>query len=139
MRRSVKRALATAGATMAIVTGSVVTGSSAHAAGYSVYYAETAPGGYLLPQGHAYFNSYGDKFELTDSVGDGDGVVVRIDLKYQGVYYRLTNAYSGAGSRTTKVFDYDFPEGNALRFSVCAQNGPSGARYNCGSWTYATA
>lgn len=45
MRRSVKRALAAAGATMAIATGSVVVGSSAHAADYSVYYAESAPGG----------------------------------------------------------------------------------------------
>lgn len=139
MRTSVKRAAATAATTMALVTGTAISAPSASAAGHDVYSADAAPGGYIWPQGMAYFFSYGDKFELHDDVADGDGVALRIDFYSSTGYYRYDNRYFGGGAGERVTFNYDFAEGRKIRFSVCAQNGPSGGRYNCGDWTYATA
>ncbi|GAA4995312.1 hypothetical protein GCM10023205_80480 [Yinghuangia aomiensis] len=139
MRNSFKRALTTAGVTMALAAGSVATGSSAHAEGHDVYTAYSASSGYIMKPGMAYFFSYGDNFELYDQVADGDGVALLVDLYYSGAYYRVQHEYWGGGSGTYKKINYDFAEKAKIRFKVCTQNGSGGATDNCGSWTYATA
>ncbi|NUU22308.1 MAG: hypothetical protein HOV68_12470 [Streptomycetaceae bacterium] len=139
MRTSMKRAAVIAGATLALASGTALSATSAQASGYDIYSADAAPGGYLWPQGSAYFFSYGDKFELSDDVADGDGVALRIDFYSSTGYYRYDNRYFGGGAGETATYNYDFAEKRKIRFSVCAQNGSGGTRYNCGSWTYATA
>ncbi|MGR6997650.1 hypothetical protein ACU686_05375 [Yinghuangia aomiensis] len=88
----------------------------------------------------AYFFSYGDKFELHDDVADGEWCRASHRLLQQHRLLPVRQSLLRWRRRRAGDLQPRFRrECRKIRFSVCARNGPSGGRYNCGDWTYATA
>ncbi|GCE00825.1 hypothetical protein [Embleya hyalina] len=136
MHRITKRVATTVGAAVAALATSVAFGTSAEAAGNTVY-SVTNPTG----DAKAQFVSNGDDFILFDlNQKDAYGVVLDVQVKYgSNPYQHFTNKYYSGAGYGWLPYSYDFVEGRLIRFRVCLQKGVGAKWESCSGWRTATA